>query len=93
MTAESPLMDALRHLDQAIRSLEDATERRAEEERRRGDADVDLQRLGADRSKLAQSLDAAEARAARLEDANREVSRRLVGAMEQIRAVIGRQAN
>jgi hypothetical protein len=49
-----------------------------------------MQRLGTDRSRLAQSLDAAEARSARLEEANREVSRRLVAAMESIREVLAR---
>ena len=51
----------------------------------------ELQRLGTDRSRLAQSLDAAEARSARLEEANREVSRRLVAAMESIRDVLAAQ--
>ena len=49
-----------------------------------------MQRLGTDRSRLAQSLDAAEERSGRLEEANREVSRRLVGAMESIREVLAR---
>ena len=50
----------------------------------------EVHRLGTDRSRLAQSLDSAEARSARLEDANREVSRRLVTAMESIRDVLQR---
>ena len=50
----------------------------------------ELQRLGTDRSRLAQSLDAAEERSGRMEDANREVSRRLVTAMESIREVLAR---
>ena len=48
----------------------------------------ELQRLGEDRSSLAATLDTAETRVARLEDANREVSRRLVSAMESIRSVL-----
>jgi predicted nucleic acid-binding Zn-ribbon protein len=48
----------------------------------------DMQRLGEDRSKLAASLDASEARALRLEEANTDVSRRLVSAMETIRSVL-----
>ena len=51
----------------------------------------ELQRLGTDRSRLAQSLDAAEARSGRMEEANREVSRRLVAAMESIRDVLAAQ--
>jgi hypothetical protein len=50
----------------------------------------EMHRIGGDRSRLAQSLDSAEARAAQLEEANREVSTRLVAAMETIRAVIAR---
>ena len=49
-----------------------------------------MQRLNADRSRLAQELDTSEARAERLEEANKEVSRRLVTAMETIRAVLDR---
>ena len=43
-----------------------------------------------DRSRLAQELDQSENRSNRLEEANREVSRRLVTAMETIRAVLDR---
>ena len=46
--------------------------------------------LAPDRSRLAQELDQAEFRANRLEEVNREVSRRLVTAMETIRAVLDR---
>ena len=44
----------------------------------------------ADRARLAQELDNSEARGERLQEANREVSRRLVTAMETIRAVLDR---
>ena len=37
------------------------------------DAEAEVQRMGADRSRLAESLDSAEARAKRLEETNREV--------------------
>ena len=46
--------------------------------------------MNADRAKLATELDSSEARAERLEEANKEVSRRLVTAMETIRAVLDR---
>lgn len=86
--ANSPLETALARLSQAIGRLEATAQRRLE-----ADASVDglqdeLQRLGEDRSQLAATLDTAEARVARLEDANREVSRRLVSAMESIRSVL-----
>ncbi|MGO4139726.1 DUF4164 family protein, partial [Rhizobium brockwellii] len=49
-----------------------------------------VRRVHADRSRLAQELDQAEFRSNRLEEVNREVSRRLVTAMETIRAFLDR---
>jgi len=49
-----------------------------------------VRRVNTDRSRLAQELDQSEFRANRLEEVNREVSRRLVTAMETIRAVLDR---
>lgn len=82
--------EALRRLEVAMAMVEDALDRRDE-----GATDVaglqgELHRLGTDRSRLAQSLDAAEAKVARLADANSEVSRGLVAAMESIREVLAR---
>ncbi len=79
---------ALKRLERALDALDRAIEARMDEDVRRGDLETELHRLGGDRSRLAQSLDSAAARAARLEEANREVSRRLVGAMETIRGVL-----
>ena len=70
--------------------VEGAIDQRFENQRHVEGVDAELHRLGTDRSRLAQSLDAAEAKSARLEDANREVSRRLVAAMESIRGVLDR---
>ena len=70
--------------------LENAVDGRIEKERDFADAEEEVQRLNADRSRLAQELDQSEDRASRLEEANREVSRRLVTAMETIRAVLDR---
>ena len=83
-------MAALQKLEQALDALGDAIERREDEGRRRVDLEAELHRVGADRSRLAQSLDTSEAKAVRLEDANREVARRLVAAMESVRSVIAR---
>ncbi len=63
---------------------------RLEKEGDFAEAEEEVQRMNADRSRLAQELDQSEARAERLEAANREVSRRLVTAMETIRAVLDR---
>ncbi len=90
MSGSSAVTAAFQKLDQALDALSDAVERREDEGRRKVDLEVELQRVGSDRSRLAQSLDTAEARAARLEDANREVARRLVAAMESVRGVIAR---
>ena len=82
------LAPALERLNLALARLEDAVEARLERETALGEAEAEVQRLGADRTRLAESLDSAEARAKRLENTNREVSRRLVDAMEAIRSVL-----
>jgi hypothetical protein len=84
------LAPALGRLNEAMARLEAAVEARLEREAALGEAEAEVQRMGADRTRLAESLDSAEARAVRLENTNREVSRRLVDAMEAIRAVLDR---
>jgi hypothetical protein len=76
----------------AIGQMESAVERTIEHRRQVAGLETELQRLGTDRSRLAQSLDDAEARSGRIEEANREVSRRLVTAMESIRDVLERNS-
>ncbi len=90
MTGSQPIDEALQRLASAFDRLEEAIDRRLETAVQMDSVEGELHRLGTDRSRLAQSLDAAEARSARLEDANREVSRRLVAAMESIREVLAR---
>lgn len=85
------IASSLEQLDQAVASLEEAIGLRLEREAVLLDAEAEVQRMGADRSRLADALDGAENKAQRLESANREVSRRLVDAMESIRAVLDRQ--
>lgn len=82
--------EALRRLQSALDLLENAVDRRLETADSVVSLESELHRLGTDRSRLAQSLDAAEARAADLEAANVEVSRGLVSAMESIRQVLSR---
>lgn len=84
------LLPSLEKLGTALSSLEKAVDERLEREAALKGAEAEVQRMGADRARLAESLDSAEARAQRLESANREVSRRLVDAMESIRAVLDR---
>ena len=91
MTGSSSIDEALRRLSNAVDLLDGAIDRRLEGAREVTALESELHQLGTDRSRLAQSLDAAEARSVRLEEANREVSRRLVAAMETIREVLARQ--
>ncbi len=85
---KTSLTDAVRRLDQAVGHLETSIQRRMDADRSLNALQDDLQRLGEDRSQLAATLDESEARASRLEEANKDVSRRLVSAMETIRSVL-----
>ena len=90
MTGETTLREAIGRLGKAIETLEAAVAARLEEQVDATEIEAEVQHMNADRAKLAQELDNSEARAERLENANREVSRRLVTAMETIRAVLDR---
>ncbi|GAB4526655.1 MAG: hypothetical protein Tsb0019_28740 [Roseibium sp.] len=85
---KTSLADAVGRLEKAVGHLETAVQRRMDADRSLNALQDDLQRLGEDRSQLAASLDESEARASRLEEANKDVSRRLVSAMETIRSVL-----
>jgi len=83
--------DVQRTLDRfakSISALEGAVDSHLENEATNQDYAAEVQRMGADRVRLAGSLDDAEARCQRLENVNKEVSSRLVNAMETIRGVI-----
>lgn len=88
MSGEETLEAASARLKRAVEHLEQAMDAQREREAFLQDAEAEIQRMTADRGRLAGELDEAKAHAGRLEEANREVSRRLVGAMETIRAVI-----
>jgi hypothetical protein len=90
MTGEATLKEVIGRLAKAIETLEEAAAIRLEHEQDFTETEAEVQRMNADRARLAQELDKSEARAERLEDANKEVSRRLVAAMETIRAVLDR---
>lgn len=90
MTGETTLREVIVRLGKAIDTLENAVAARQEQEQDYSEAEAEVQRMNADRTRLAQELDNSEARAERLEEANKEVSRRLVTAMETIRAVLDR---
>ena|SRR6187402_3302561 len=90
MTGEATLKEVIGRLGKAIETLEQAVGVRLESEQDYSEAEAEVQRMNSDRAKLASELDNSEARAERLEEANKEVSRRLVTAMETIRAVLDR---
>ncbi len=93
MSASPPLDNALQRLAAALARLEDAVERRRESDRVHAAREIEAQALNEDRARLAGELDEAFARAARLENANRDVSRRLDAAMDAIRTVLEAQEN
>ena len=90
MTGEATLKEVRARLGRAMDALDNAVVARLEHEQDYSEAEAEVQRMNADRARLAQELDNSEARGERLEEANREVSRRLVTAMETIRAVLDR---
>ncbi|MCB1507437.1 MAG: DUF4164 family protein [Hyphomicrobiaceae bacterium] len=79
---------ALARLERALGALERAAESKAAEIRRLSALEGDLAVLNADRSRLAEALDQKTGDAKRMEEANRDVARRLVTAMDEIRAVL-----
>lgn len=91
MTARTPLDEATDRLRKALERLDAAVDARLGREHLVVAAEEEVQRMTADRSRLAAELDTASTHAARLDAANREVSRRLVTAMETIRDVLARQ--
>ena len=88
MPEETKVDAVLERLNAAIGALETAVDGRLENDATRKDAETQVQRMSSDRSRLAEALDEAEARCQRLENVNREVSARLVNAMENIRSVL-----
>ncbi|UIJ72745.1 DUF4164 domain-containing protein [Aurantimonas sp. HBX-1] len=88
MPLDDPFETARLRLRTAIERLEHAVEARLERETVVHGAEVEIQRMTADRGRLARELDAALARNERLTQANREVSQRLVDAMERVRGVL-----
>ncbi len=90
MTAAKTVRAAIEELRSAVASLDSAIDRRFDREMDQSEVEGEVRRVNTDRSRLAQELDQSQFRANRLEEVNREVSRRLVTAMETIRAVLDR---
>ena len=75
-------------LERAIVSLERAVDKRQDKILSVDALKGDLKRMSKEREELTLSLKSARSRSERLEGANEEVSRRLVSAMESVRAVL-----
>ena len=86
------LAAALARLNNALDLLDNAVDASIETDGSRRSSSEEVQRMSEDRAKLAQELDSSENRANRLEETNREVSRRLVAAMETVRGVLDQPA-
>jgi len=88
MTEPTGIDSALQRLAHAIDSLEAAAHRNVESDKSMLSLQEDMQKMDEDRSRLAQDLDRTAAQRERLQEVNKEVSRRLVSAMESIRGVL-----
>ena len=95
MTDQTAIDFATRRLTQALDALDAAVDaavdRRTEIDRRQTVLIEQVHALDADRSKLAADLDSQLARSRRLETANRDITRRLDAAMENITFVLDTQ--
>lgn len=83
---------AIARLNTALEALDQAVDLTIEKKTKFSSPEEEVQNMAGDRAKLAQHLDHSEARAKRLYDTNKEVSRRIVGAMETIRGVLDTQS-
>ncbi|AQT43554.1 DUF4164 domain-containing protein [Bartonella sp. M0177] len=91
MPQDTSILDqAINRLENALKTLENAVVNDNKDTYDTSELEEEIQRMNADRSRLAQALDTSESRAERLEQANKEVSRRLITAMETIRTVVDR---
>ena len=91
MAESNPLAPALERLNRAVDALGKMVDARMDREASLGDAEAEVQRMGADRTRLAEALDVSQERNQQFEHVNSEVSRRLVDAMEAIRNVVERK--
>ena len=88
MTEQSAIDAAVKRLAMALDALDAAVERRREADRNEESLVAQVQTLGLDRSRLADSLDGETARARKLEATNREIANRLDSAIASIQSVL-----
>ncbi|AQX18910.1 MULTISPECIES: DUF4164 domain-containing protein [Bartonella] len=84
------LPQALEQLEKALRNLEVAVINHNTIIDKSNEWEEEIQRMNADRSRLAQELDKSEAQTERLTIINKDVSKRLIKVMETIRVVVDR---
>ena len=84
----SAIEQAVRRLEAALQGLEMAVQQRLSESKGAEGSAAEVELLAADRAQLAESLDQSQARAVKLENLNRDVSKRIGQAVETIRAVL-----
>lgn len=88
MTEQSAIDAAVKRLALALDALDAAVERRQHADRNEEALLAQVQALGLDRSRLADTLDGEAARARKLESSNREVAQRLDSAIASIQSVL-----
>lgn len=88
MTEQIAIEQATKRLTEALDALDAAVERRLEGDREKGALGEQVHALATDRSRLAADLDAVLARSRSLENANRDIARRIDAAMENVRLVL-----
>jgi ABC-type transporter Mla subunit MlaD len=87
---EDGLTAATARFDRALARLDQSAKNLGNRVRQLNRIEVDTQRLVHERARLATELDKTSARAKRLDDSAHDVSRRLVEAMETVRAVLAK---
>jgi hypothetical protein len=88
MMEQSAIDLAVKRLALALDALDAAVERRRAADRNEEGLVAQVQALGLDRSKLADTLDGETARSRKLEASNREVAQRLDAAIASIQSVL-----
>jgi hypothetical protein len=88
-SASADIERATRRLAAALDALESAVERRRDADRDEDELASRIQALGADRSRLADELDATLVRSRKLERAGRDIAARLDAAIEIVGQMVG----
>jgi len=88
MTEQSAIDMAVKRLALALDALDAAVERRREADRNEEGLVAQVQALGLDRTRLADTLDGETARSRKLESTNRAIAQRLDAAIVSIQSVL-----